>query len=77
MDSLPNEVLRIILENLDFQQRSAIERVSMIFRYLNKTFPVIRSIEVKTAENKKKYKVEYTREQLLGPRYTTRIKRIF
>lgn len=40
MDTLPNEVIRMILEHLYFDERSAIERVSQIFKFLNLSIPM-------------------------------------
>ena len=39
LDSLPNEVLRMILDHLDRHQRKSIMRVSVIWAYLTLTYP--------------------------------------
>ena len=40
MDSLPNEVLRILIDHLTFKQKKSLYRVSRIWAYLILTFPI-------------------------------------
>lgn len=38
MDQIPNEMLRMVLENLTKEQRTGIGRVNKIFEFLRRTF---------------------------------------
>lgn len=78
MNSLPNEVLRMILSNLDLEQRFIIERTCKIFRYLNLTFPFKRDFRIRNRKrpNGKSY-IEYVViDKETKKIYTTGIKRI-
>lgn len=41
-EDMPNEVIKMFLEHLSPQQRIAIARISQIWCYLGKSFPIIR-----------------------------------
>lgn len=80
MNKLPNEVLRMILENLNFERRSAIERVATIFKFLNNTFPIKKWILYRKVEStQKKYWVHKVKELPItneSPIFITNIERI-